>query len=453
MAVSRKGEALYRAKRRALTVVLSLEVAMERIGRANADIVRLLAFVLAGGLLVRMLAALVPIVQGDLTVFVAWAHIFISHPLRDIYSIAAPPLGKPVNYPPGYVLIFRAIGELDAFLASHAAAKEGDTIRFVLKIPAILADLVVCSVVFVTARRWVPSRVAIVAAAVAALMPTSWPVSAVWGQVDSLCSVFLILAFYFSLRGAYTASWVALAAGILIKPFPIFAIPVLVVQMLRSRSISWKMAIGPILAVVVAYAVASPFAPAPDPRTVFLWLVNEYALGQDLYATTSANATNVWLLFHGEISDRLIVAGLRLQAWGWIAFGTGFAALLLAMWRRLGSEPSAVRREKIICLTWFLTFASMFMLLTRMHERYIIFAMVFSPLLWVMGRVERNVVISLTCTFSLVLILILVLPTFHVKGLRQIMSIGNVAAMAVLVYGFAKGALPSATALSVPKSG
>jgi Gpi18-like mannosyltransferase len=139
--------------------------------------------VLALGLALRLIIAyLLPGsgFEADLNAFRYWANDLATNGLSGFY-------GRPFfhDYTPGYLYVLWLVG-----LVGNAFGGVGDLI----KLPPILSDLVVGWLVWSMVRELGGrDRLALAGAAVAVLNPISWFNSVVWGQVDALGVIFVLL--------------------------------------------------------------------------------------------------------------------------------------------------------------------------------------------------------------------------------------------------------------------
>lgn len=114
------------------------------------------------------------------------------------------------DYTPGYLYVLWFVG-----LVGQAVGGIGDLI----KVPAMLADVALAYVVYLLLRDLrVTERRALVGAAVVVANPITWFDSVVWGQVDSVGVVFLLLAVRELWRGRTERSAVLAVVAALIKP-------------------------------------------------------------------------------------------------------------------------------------------------------------------------------------------------------------------------------------------
>ncbi len=172
---------------------------------------RSLAILLALGLGVRLIIAYVlpgSGFKGDLASFQAWAINLATEGPWGFYQ-------RPFlhDYPPGYMYVLWVMGAVRELLAGPGLL--GDFI----KAPAIIADLVLAWLVHsMVLEIGASPRRALVAAAIVLFIPITWFDSVVWGQVDAVGVVFLVLG----LRSLWrdepekAAFWAVVAA--IIKP-------------------------------------------------------------------------------------------------------------------------------------------------------------------------------------------------------------------------------------------
>src|SRR5436309_3702481 len=172
---------------------------------------------LAFGLLLRLGLAFLPAFQIDTGTFQAWSRQLASdHPWNfyntDFFT----------DYAPGYMYILWLFGVLDRLFGGFGLS----TFEYILKLPSIVADIGSAYVLYLLLkdqrREW-----RIGAATLYLLFPPVLLIGPVWGQVDSLLALFLLLAIYFV--GTERPIWGALAytIGFLIKPQIIAALPFL----------------------------------------------------------------------------------------------------------------------------------------------------------------------------------------------------------------------------------
>jgi hypothetical protein len=104
-------------------------------------------------------------------------------------------------------------------------------------------------------------------------------------------------------------------------------------------------------------------------------------------------------LFGHPTPDAQHVLGVSLQTLGWLGFAVVSLFVLATMLRRLDSAQSRPERIRAFVTAWFLVLFALFALTTRMHERYLVYALAIAPAMWSFGRSERRIVTILAITF------------------------------------------------------
>jgi Gpi18-like mannosyltransferase len=400
-----------------------------------------LAAILVAALLLRLMLMPIDGYRGDIATFAGWAQLIVEYGTRGLYTHVEPFSRHVIDYPPGYPIVLAGIAHL--YAACFAGHDPSHTIlRVLLKLPASLADLGLCVLAFRIVRRWRSTREALIAAAIAAFSPATWMISAYWGQVDSVAALLMLVAIACVFERRFTIGWVALALAVLVKPQPIVIAPLLLAWQLRERGRSWSLVGGPAAALVVAYLVALPFAPNASPFATMTWLFARYEGGVALYPYASVSACNLFTIV-GQYYARDVnrVLGIPLWGWGAAAFGVLAVTIVRGAWARFGAASTRAAREALLVRGCFIVLVGLFVLTTRMHERYLFSAIALVPILWFAARSERVPGIVLSVTFVLNCLLELTgwsAVSGHGFGLLiRLLSTVNLATLVVLTYRFA----------------
>jgi hypothetical protein len=381
------------------------------------------------GALLRLVLLPFPGYAGDVTAFETWALALARGGLREIYL--NPAVRPPVDYVPGYLYVLWALGRAHDALFGATSGVGGLAFRIAVKAPGALADLLLAYILYRVGRRLAGEPGGRTAAAVVLFAPPFWLVSAYWGQIDALAAIPFALSLWCALEDRSIPAWLALAAALLIKPQAAAFVPVLAVWQFHRLGLRAVLAIGVggAAALVLAYFVALPFAPGSGAIEVLGWLAGRYAaaLAKIPFATVSAfNLYSiVWPPFH---SDATPVFGVAVRYWGLALSGLALAYVLVAL--RDGE------RSLTVVTTAALT--APYMLATRMHERYLIPALVAGTLAGLLDRTCGWIVAGLGAIFTLDVLAVLaglesgghhpqVLAVVHV------LSAGNVVLFALLV--------------------
>jgi dolichyl-phosphate-mannose-protein mannosyltransferase len=322
---------------------------------------------------------------ADLKIFQHWAARLNDSGLHTFYT------EDWADYPPGYLYVLWLLGKV-----SNPPG------FFLLKLPAIIGDLVLAWLAAVFAKRIAPPSIsdrvpvrALVAAAVL-FNPAVILLSAVWGQVDVVPACLVLSSFLLLYTGTNRfatelVAFLVFALAISMKPQAGFALPVMLYALYRRhfrhqdfagvvRASAHTAALAiPSIGLVLLSAV--PFGLGPS------GLLHFYSKSASTYPFTSANAFNLWGVVgfwrrdspgHG---DFVAVAGISAVHLGMGAFLLGVVVVLLRAARALqkGYLESLVLPAASAAVS-LLAFA----LLTRMHERYMFYGLAFlAPLLFV----------------------------------------------------------------------
>jgi len=180
--------------------------------------------VLAAGLVFRLIIAYLLPHTGfgvDIQSFRFWAENLATDGLSGFYA-----RDFFHDYTPGYLYVLWAVGKVGLLFGSGV----GDLI----KIPPILADAVLAWVVWSMAKELGASRrAALIGAFLVVLNPVSWFDSAIWGQVDSVGTVVLLLALRELWRDRPERSAVLTVLAALIKPQLGILIPIVAAVVIR----------------------------------------------------------------------------------------------------------------------------------------------------------------------------------------------------------------------------
>ncbi len=303
-----------------------------------------LGVILAFSLALRLALFHLPGYEIDTTSFSSWYRVAAE---RGLYGFYNPPNWS--DYPPFNVYIFWIFGKI--------AVATGSISPLLLKLPQNLFDLATVTLIFCFLRREVSPRLALLVSALYAFNPATIFNLAVWGQMDSVYTFFIVATLYALLRSRYELSGFLFALGVLTKPQTAIMLPVVAYVMLKNggwlRSLSSAAVFwASIFVVILPFHWENPV----------IFLIERYA-GYWVYPYTSLNAYNFWALGGFWQPDAVRVAGLSLQMWGLVAFLI-IAAYIIWQLRR-GYSP----RNAIYAV--FLLLFAFFMVMTRIHERYL----------------------------------------------------------------------------------
>ena len=296
--------------------------------------------------------------DGDMLLFANWADTLISAGVSNFYRVV-----EFCDYPPGYLYMLIPIGHLIRLFpnANHV---------IFLKIPAVIFDLLLISFAFKLASTRFSVRGALLVGLAFALNPMIIFNSAIWGQVDSILTIFIILSIYFLAKGKYELSAAVFALALTIKPQALIGAPLFlyayVDKLLDERTWQnfwyWtrRLLQSAVVFLAVFYVIILPFGNSLNP----LWIVSLFSDTMTQYNFVSHNAYNFWWATGNHWIPAYTMFGpLPFSSWGWIA--NGLTVLLCGAFFLLYKQNGRFH------LTGALIYLSVFMFSHRMHERYL----------------------------------------------------------------------------------
>jgi len=340
-----------------------------------------LAILLAFSLALRFLLFPLPGYKIDQANFRAW---FLVAAEKGPAGFYAPPNWS--DYPPFNVHIFWAFGHLARLLGP-------ESLPWILKLPQNLFDMGIALLLFLFLRRRFGPWLGLLGAALYAFNPATIYDLAVWGQMDSVHTLFMVASLMALLARRWELSAGCLALALLTKPQSVAILPVVAYGVLREGG--WRRALTSAgLGALVILLVLLPF----QERNPLAFLLERTLGGYGVYAYNSINAYNLWAVMGFWKPDTAPLLGLSLQVWGFLAFSLLVLYVLWQLHRRY-EEGSVLFAASLLAF-------GLFMLLTRMHERYIFPTLALLAMALFMPR-ARWLYLGLTATLLANLVYIL----------------------------------------------
>jgi hypothetical protein len=120
-------------------------------------------------------------------------------------------------------------------LAVNAVSSHGPSVRFLIRVPASIADVATALIVFELVRRRRSLNEATVAGTVVAFTPVLFVISGFHGNTDPVFVMFALLSAYLVVCDRPFAAGVSAAIALSIKLVPVVALPVIVAALWRDR--------------------------------------------------------------------------------------------------------------------------------------------------------------------------------------------------------------------------
>ena len=343
------------------------------------------------GLIVRLLLARDPGHEADLLTFEQFSLDLGQHGPLTFYDGHSDISMGFADYLPGYLYFLWGAG-----LAGRWIGFGHDTYVWILKSPSIIADLASCCLLYLILEEK-PKRVRLLAALTYAFLPTALFIGALWGQVDSLLSLAILVCVYFLNKQRPVAAAVTYAVGFLIKPQAIAVLPFLAFWGMRdSTPRVWAKCAA--AAFITGLIIILPFYPT-NPWGIFKHLYDS----TNIFVFASSFTYNFWAVFGWFQNDNVKTWYITWREWGLILtiMSQLFIIYSLRNARGLGMLSLGVG----------LTALAFFVFQSRMHERYM-FSM-FLPLLVACFYLNRPVLWITFAGLSLMQFLSLYASFFH----------------------------------------
>jgi Gpi18-like mannosyltransferase len=261
--------------------------------------------------------------------------------------------------------------------------------------------------------------------------------SMVWGQLDNLYTLFLLISLVLLLDKRVGAAGILYGLACLTKVQAAVFCPLFLFIVLRRYSLR---ALLPFLVsfILVFLAGSLPFILTRRFQSV----ITCFLQSDSLYPYLSLNAFNLWwLLSVGKgftPDDVRILFNITAKSTGLILFATAYIAVLLIVRQHEGRAKSSQDNAGVVLSFALLAFA-FFLLPTQMHERYLFPFFVFLPLLPLSSHFEKWLYAVITLSYFINLNAVFHLHrqlsgfwTQHIDGIGMICAVLNLSAFLIL---------------------
>jgi Gpi18-like mannosyltransferase len=326
--------------------------------------------------------------EFDISIFRTWSrgvHITgISHFYHGVKS----------DYPPLYIYILWAVGAFYESFISSSFDIHNPVFTILLKTPAIIADIATALLIFLIVRKYGSFRSAFICMTLYAFNPAIIYNSAIWGQVDSVYTLFLMFALKELVSGKPVIAGTSLALAILTKPQSLVLVPLFALVMLKKHK-PLTMVKASIASCAAFVVVALPFYLDTSIFELFRLYLSSYIQ----YPFNSLNAFNIWAFGGLFQPDNTIFLFLTYRTWGYLLFSLLFVYVAHVIIER--------KDDRSIYIASAILFFGFFMFFTRIHERYLF--SLFAPLAVAMSFDRRlsyvYVLATITFLFNLYFVL------------------------------------------------
>jgi Gpi18-like mannosyltransferase len=334
-----------------------------------------MVLLLLAGLLVRLLAFRLDFqFLTDVQTFQAWAARLAEHGFSAFYDTSLH-----LDYPPVYMYVLYVLGALEA----------GVRIFFM---PAIFADLCIGLVIYLLAKKRSATSFALFATAAWLFNPAIILISGVWGQVESIYVLLLLLSLILLRDKKLLPAYILFGIAILTKPQSLFLGPVYLfsaIDFLREGKLkALPYLASSIFAGILAMVLVSlPFGLRAT--------MEQLIYGTGLYAHASVNASNFWTLIGANWQPTTApFLGLTYGTWGIFIALAIIAGAIFALF---------LDRARCDGKHFFLIVAAIFIVIfafsVRMHERYLFPGLLFLLIYFIENRGRKEFILYWSFSF------------------------------------------------------
>lgn len=342
---------------------------------------RMLLVVVITIVFVRFLLSSLPSYRIDMAGYRAWSLYLADNGFKGFYKTYH------VVYAPAYMYLLWITG-MFARLFSLGEASH----IFLIKIWAVLSDIIGGYLIYRIANSHKKGTAGLILGTIYALNPGVFFNSSIWGQFDSIPATILLLSIYLIGLDKKVTGFIIFCTAVLTKPQSGLLAPV--VLFMFFRGFNFRKAADRLTLLysfiggfcVYVFAVVPFYFPTPLYNKtgafvdVFYWMFHLYSKSLGDYPFATANAFNIWTLFGGQlVNDKNIFIGISYSTWGLVLTLLTIVFSLLLLSKRKDSPTASY-----FCS--YLVMSGSFLFATRMHERYLLPALIFVTMCVVFDR-------------------------------------------------------------------
>lgn len=358
--------------------------------------------------------------QNDMNTFIAWGQRMVDLGPGKFYEE-----GYFADYPPGYLYILSLLSLIrGVFGFAHGSGGE----NLLFKLPAIISDLVLGYFIYQMSRKKLGTGIAFGLTLLFLFNPAVLVNSAAWGQADSFFLIFLLLSIHGAANKKFVQSAIMFALATLIKPQALIFTPVLMFAFYHHRA--WKqLGFGALYGLGIFGLLAAPFF---WNNGGLVGLINLYKSTLSSYPYSSVNAFNLYALTDPMWSSLdLTWLGITYRVWGFIFI---LVAVAVAAFFSFKKDRLDLSKSYFIGMALIVV---VFVLGTKMHERYMFPAVILCMFTYIASRDRRF--LSLFLGFSLTQYINVAYTLTHLNagvnpGADGIVLVTSIANLTLLLY-------------------
>ncbi len=315
---------------------------------------RVLLFIVFITIFTRLMLISLPSYRIDMNTWQAWTIRLVGVSPLNFYSP-----DYFADYFPGYLYMLWILGDTFNLILPQTsiASLEFETyLKLFTNLFDILTALIIYKIISRHNKKWT-----IIAVILYLVNPALTFNSSVMGQVDGILTFSLVYSTYYLLELKKPFEWGILSGlAFLVKPQGMAILPISLIYLIKNFSKKYLLSILviPILMVILSI----PFF-VNDPILGLFHLLQKSA---DTYPYTSMFSYNFWSFAGFWVPDSKAFLGISYQHWGLILFSLVLLIIIIPLIRNKSRNQNTIYYLAIA-----LSSMAFFMLLTRMHQRYL----------------------------------------------------------------------------------
>jgi Gpi18-like mannosyltransferase len=344
----------------------SQNVTGDGLKRSSGNLVFILLLLFS--LIIRLiLAASVHGYDGDLDYYRGWAEAAA----QDFFLVYG---SGNVDYPPLYLYILHYIGKV---LLKLNWAPDSIFGIILIKMPAILADILSGILVYMVTARRMSKKTALILSGLYLFNPAILVNSAMWGQTDGIMTLLVVVGLLGLYHDRVMVSAFFFTCACLMKPQGFIFLPVLFLELIRKKSLK-KFLLCMATGLFTGFLIILPFSLWRD----VWWIVRLFAGDYSKYAYASLHAHNLFSLVGGDmVRDNTMFLFMPYRTWSYL-----LTLVVLGFFLYLYIKSNTENR---IFLAALVLQAGVFMFTGRMHERYLYPAVMLLIMVFIYCRDRR----------------------------------------------------------------
>ncbi len=288
----------------------------------------------------------------DIITFKAWSDLLVKSGFSNFYYGS-----HFVDYPPLYMYVFYFIGKIRLWLN---IGFDSQWFLLLIKMPSLIAELLSVVMILRFARsNGIGGMVPFWAILLFVFNPAIFIDSSLWGQSDSVLALLVAVSLILLMQNRSIAASIIFTGAIMMKPQALMFTPLFIFHFYRLRD--WSILLKSLLvSAAVAALIVIPFSVSHGPY----WVIKIFKNALEQYPYATLNAFNLYALIGknwAPVGSTLI---LPITYWGIIAIT--LITVVSGLFYFRSNNP-----HKILIIALFIS-VSVFMFSTKMHERYMI---------------------------------------------------------------------------------